>query len=123
MRNRMLRLLALGAVSSVATATAAGQQFPFPNTLASAPAYEAPDRLLEHRTELALTGAQVAELTAASTDLHTQERFQAMSSKPWVTAARRPSPRQAFDRALATLTAKQREPAVRVLASRRESDR
>jgi hypothetical protein len=82
-----------------------------------------PDRLLEHRTELALTGVQVAELTAASTDLHTQEWFQVMSSKPWVTAARRTSARQAFDRTLATLTAKQRGPAVRVLASRRESDR
>jgi hypothetical protein len=123
MRNRILRLLVLGAVTSVATATAGGQQFPFPSSLASAPAYAVPDRLLEHRTELALTGAQVAELTAASTDLHTQERFQAMSSKPWVTAARRTSPRQAFDRALATLTPKQREPAVRVLTSRRESDR
>jgi hypothetical protein len=123
MRNRILRLFALGALSSIATATAAGQQFPFPGALASAPAYEVPDRLLEHRTELALTAAQVAELTAVSTDLHTQERFQAMSSKPWVTAARRTSPRQAFDRSLETLTAKQREPAVRVLASRRESDR
>lgn len=82
MRNRILRLLALGAVSSIRMATAVGQQLPFPSTLARAPAYQVPDRLLEHRTELALTTAQVTELTA-----------------------------------------KQREPAVQSLASRRESDR
>jgi hypothetical protein len=80
-----------------------------------------PDRLLDHRTELALTGAQVAELTALSADLRVEDRFwrrlQAMSSKPWVIAARRPSTRQAFERMLRTLTPSQRERAVRALAS------
>jgi len=44
-----------------------------------------------------------------------------LASKPWVGTARRPSAGQAFDRALATLTPKQRAPAVRMLASTRET--
>jgi hypothetical protein len=84
-----------------------------------------PDRLLEHRTELGLTDAQAAKLAALSADLRTREdswqKVRALSSKPWIVPMGRPSPQQAFDRALKTLTPPQRERAVRVLASSAES--
>jgi hypothetical protein len=118
MRNRILRLAVLAAVPLVIPAAAAfAQALSLPPRLASAPAYEVPDRLLASRGELALTEAQAAELARLSTDLHFEARLQAMSSKPWIAAARGSSPRQAFDQALATHTPKQRDPALRVLAS------
>lgn len=118
MRNRILRLAVLPAFPLLIPAAAAfAQALTLPPRLASPPAYEVPDRLLAGRAELALTEAQAAELARLSTDLHFQARLQAMSSKPWIGAARAPSPRRGFDRALATLTPKQRQQAVRVLAS------
>jgi hypothetical protein len=124
MRNRILRLAVLAAIPLVIPAAAGfAQALTLPPRLASAPAYEVPDRLLARRAELALTEAQAAELARLSTDLHFQARLQAMSSKPLTTAARFTWPREAFDRALATLTSKQREPAVRALASTEESGR
>lgn len=124
MRNRILRLAVLAAVSLVIpTAAALAQALAVPPRLASAPAYEVPDRLLASRAELALTEAQAAELAALSDELYSQEKFWHASSKPWIAAARRSSPQSAFDRALATLTPAQRGPAVRALASTAESAR
>jgi hypothetical protein len=122
MPNRILRLAVLAAVPLVIPAAAAlARGLTLPPRLASAPAYQVPDRLLASRVELALTEGEAAALARLSTDLHFQARLQAMSSKPWIDAARRPSAGQAFDRALATLTPKQREPALRVLASTDEA--
>ena len=127
MRNLRLRLAVPAAVLSVASVvTAAGQQLALPKSLASAPAYEVTDRLLNRRTELGLTDAQAAKLAALSADFHTREEsWQRLriiqSSKPWIVPAGRPSPQQAFDRALKTLAPEQRERAVRVLASSGES--
>lgn len=92
-----------------------------PSSLASAPAYEVPDRLLARRAELALTDVQAGELAALSAEFRSQEKFWHASSKPWIAAARRPSAQQAFDRALATLSSAQRPSAVRALASPEES--
>lgn len=118
MRSRILRLAVSAAVVLVIPAAiASAQVMTLPRSLLSAPAYEVPDRLLAHRADLALTTEQAAELAALSADLHAQARVQAISSKPWVAAARSVSPEQAFDRALATLTPKQRSRAVQVLAS------
>ena len=127
MRIRILRLAVLAAAFSVGCAvTATRQQLAFPKSLASAPAYEVPDRLLSRRTELGLTDAQAAKFAALSADLHTLEEFwqrlRALgSSKPWIVPTGRPSPQQAFDRALKTLTPPQRERAVQVLASSADS--
>lgn len=124
MRNRILRLAVAAAVPLVIPAAAAfAQAVVLPPRLASAPAYEVPDRLLARRAELALTEAQATALAALSAELHSQARLQAMSSKPWTTAARFTWPREALDQALANLTPKQREPAVRVLASTDEAAR
>ncbi len=126
MGNRVLRLAVSAAVLSVGSVvTAVGQQLALPKSLASAPAYEVPDRLLERRTELGLTDAQAAKLAALSADLRTREdswqKVRALSSKPWIVPGGRPSPQDAFDRVLKTLTPPQRERAVRVLASSAES--
>jgi len=124
MRNRILRLAVAATVPLVIPAAAAfAQALVLPPRLASAPAYEVPDRLLASRAELALTEAQAAELAALSAELYSQEKFWHASSKPWIAAARRPSPQSAFDRALATLKPAQRGPAVRALASTAESAR
>ncbi len=112
-------LAAAFSVGSVVTAT--GQQLALPKSLASAPAYEVIDRLLSRRTEFALTDAQVAQLATLSADLRTREEFwqrlRALSSKPWIVPAGRPSPQEALDRAVKTLAPPQRERAVRALAS------
>ncbi len=127
MRIRILRLAFLAAAFSVGcVVTATRQQLAFPKSLASAPAYEVPDRLLSRRPELELTDAQAARLAALSADLHTLEEFwhrlRALgSSKPWIVPTGRPSPQHAFDRALKTLTPPQRERAVQVLASSADS--
>ena len=118
MRNRIIRLAILAAVSLVISPAASSAQ---ERTLPSAPAYAVPDRLLAQRAELALTDAQAGELTALSAEFHSQERFWHASSKPWIAAARRPSAQQAFDRALAILSSAQRPSAVRTLASPEES--
>ena len=124
MRNRIFRLAISAAVPlAIPAAAVFAQAFTLPQPLTSAPAYEVPDRLLAHRADLALTEPQAAELARLSADLHTQARLQAMSSKPWATAARQASPRQAFDRALKTLTPSQHAPAVRALAATEESAR
>jgi hypothetical protein len=122
MRNRLFRLAVMAAVSLVVPAAASSaQEVTLPPSLASAPAYEVPDRLLAQRAELALTQAEAADLAALSAELYSQEKSWHASSKPWIAAARRPSPQHAFDRALATLTPAQRGPAVRALASTEES--
>ena len=122
MRNRILRLAVLAAATLVVPPAAAfAQAVTLPPRLASAPAYEVPDRLIASRSELALTEAQSAELARLSTDLHFRAHLRTVSSKPWIAAALRPSARQAFDRALANLTTKQRGSAVRVLASSDEA--
>ena len=124
MRNRLFRLAVLAAVSLVVPAAASSaQEVPLPPSLASASAYEVPNRLLAQRAELGLTAAEAADLAALSAELYSQEKFWHASSKPWIAAARRPSPQHAFDRALATLTPAQRGPAVRALASTEESAR
>ncbi len=122
MRNRLFRLAISAAVPLVIpVAIVSAQQMTLPRSLASAPAYEVPDRLLAHRAEVGLTEAQAAELAGLSADFHRQEQFwqrlQALSSKPWIVALRRPSPQQAFDRTLKTLTPSQRAPAVQALAA------
>lgn len=118
MRNRIFRLAVSAAVSFVIPAAAlSAQAVKLPQSLASAPAYEVPDRLLAHRADLALTAAQATGLTALSADLHNQERLRSASSKPWVVTARGWSPQEALDRALATLTPRQRSEAVRLLTS------
>ncbi len=127
MRIRILRLAVLAAAFSVGCVVpATRQQLALPKSLATAPAYEVPDRLLRRRTELGLTDAQAAKLAALSANLHTLEetwqRLRALgSSKPWIVPTGRPLPQQAFDRALKTLTAPQRERAVQVLASSADS--
>jgi hypothetical protein len=122
MPNRIFRLAILAAVSLVIPgAASSAQEITLPPRLASAPAYEVPDRLLTQRAELALTPAQAGELAALSAELYSQEKFWHASSKPWIAAARRPLAQEAFDRALATLTSAQRASAVRVLASTEES--
>ena len=121
MRNRILRLAILAAVSLGVPAAASSAQATLPRPLASEPAFDVPNRLLAQRAELGLTTAEAADLAALSAELYSQEKFWHTSSKPWITWARRPSPQQAFDRALATLTPAQRGPAVRVLASTEES--
>ena len=124
MRNRIIRLAILAAVSPVISpAASSAQERTLPSSLASAPAYEVPDRLLARRAELALTDAQAGEFAALSAEFHSQEKFWHASSKPWIAAVRRPSVQEAFDRALATLTRAQRGPAVRALASTDESAR
>ena len=124
MRNCIFRLAVLAAVSLVIPgAASSAQEMTVPSSLASASAYEVPNRLLASRAELGLTEAQAADLAALSAELYSQEKFWRASSKPWIAAARRPSPQQAFDRALATLTRAQRGPAVRALASTEESPR
>lgn len=122
MRNRIFRLAILAAVSLVVPGTVSfAQDLTLPRLLASGPAYEVPDRLLASRAELALTESEATELAALSADFQAQERYwqrlQALSAKPWIVALRRPSPQQAFDRALKTLTPSQRAAAVRALAS------
>jgi hypothetical protein len=122
MRNRIPRLAVLAAATLVIPPAAAfAQALTLPPRLALAPSYEVPARLLQSRRELSLTEAQAAQLARLSTDLHFQARLQIVSSKPWIAAALGTSPPQAFDRALATLTPEQREPAVRVLASSDEA--
>ena len=126
MRDFLLRLAVSAAVLSAASVvTAAGQQLALPKSLASAPAYEVSDRLLNRRTDLGLTDAQAAQLAALSADLHTREdswqKVRALSSKPWIVPSGRPAPEDAFKRALRTLTPEQRERAVRVLAASGES--
>jgi hypothetical protein len=121
MRNRILRLAILAAVSLGVPAAASSAQETLPRPLASGPAFEVPNRLLAQRAELGLTAAEAADLGALSAELYSQEKFWHASSKPWIAAARRPSPQHAFDRALATLTPAQRGPAVRALASTEES--
>lgn len=122
MRNRIIRLAILAAVSLVIPgAASSAQEITLPPPLASAPAYEVPDRLLTQRAELALTQAQAGELAALSAELHSQEKLWHASSKPWIAATRRPSAQTAFDQALATLTATQRASAVRALGSTEES--
>lgn len=124
MRNRIIRLAILAAGSLVIPGGASSaQEMTLPPPLASVPAYEVPDLLLAQRAELGLTAAGAADLAALSAELFSQEKFWHASSKPWIAAARRPSPQHAFDRALATLTPAQRGPAVRVLASTEESAR
>jgi hypothetical protein len=122
MRNRILRLVVLAAVSLVLPAAVSFAQETLPRPLASGPAFEVPDRLLVQRAELGLTEAQATQLAALSRELYSQEKVWDASSKPWIAAAR-PSPQHAFDRALATLTPAQRAPAIRVLASTEESGR
>lgn len=118
MRNRIFRLAVSAAVSfAIPAAALSAQAVKLPQSLASAPAYEVPDRLLAHRADLILTAAQAAELAGLSADLHSQERLRSVSSKPWVVTARGWLPQQAFDRALAALTPGQRSLAVRLLAS------
>ena len=118
MRTRIFRLAVSAAVSfAIPAAALSAQAVKLPQSLASAPAYEVPDRLLAHRADLVLTKAQAAELAALSADLHRQERLRSASSKPWVVTARGWSPQEAFDRALAALTPGQRSLAVRLLAS------
>ena len=122
MRNRVIRLAILAAVSPViSSAASSAQERTLPSSLASAPPYEVPDRLLARRAELALTDVQAGELAALSAEFHSQEKSWHASSKPWIAAARRPSAQQAFDRALATLSSAQRPSAVRALASPEES--
>jgi hypothetical protein len=123
MRNRILRLAVLAAVSLVVPAAVSSAQETLPGPLASGPAFEVPNRLLAQRAELELTATQAADLAALSAELQNQEKFWHASSKPWIAGARRPSPQHAFDRALATLTPAQRGPAVRALASTEESAR
>jgi hypothetical protein len=124
MRNRLFRLAILAAVALVIPgAASSAQELTLPPSLASAPAYEVPNRLVAQRAELGLTAAQAADLAALSAELYSQEEFWHASSKPWIAAAHRPSPQDAFDRALATLTPAQRGPAVRALASTEESAR
>jgi hypothetical protein len=121
MRNRVFRLAVLAAVSLVIPAAVSSAQETLPRPLASGPAFEVPNRLLAQRAELGLTAAEAADLAALSAELYSQEKFWHASSKPWIAAARRPSPQHAFDRALATLTPAQRGPGVRALASTEES--
>ena len=123
MRNRILRLAVLAAVSLVVPVAVSSAQEPLPRPLASGPAFEVPDRLLVQRAELGMTEAQATQLAALSRELYSQEKAWHASSKPWIAAAGRPSPQHAFDRALATLTPAQRAPAIRVLASTEESGR
>ena len=121
MRTPLFRLAVLAAVSLGVPAAASSAQATLTRPLASGPAFEVPNRLLARRAELGLTETQAADLAALSAELYSQEKFWHASSKPWIAAARRPSPQHAFDRALATLTPAQRGPAVRVLASTEES--
>lgn len=122
MRKRIIRLAILPAISLVISPAASStQEMTLPPSLASAPAYAVPDRLLARRAELALTDTQAGEFAALSAEFHTQEKFWHASSKPWIAAARRPSAQQAFDRALASLSSAQRPSAVRALASPEES--
>lgn len=124
MRNRILRLAILAAVSLVVPGAASyAQRTSLPPSLAAAPAYEVPDRLLAQRAELTLTSAEAGQLAALSAEPYSQEKFWRASSKHWIAAARRPSPQDAFDRALATLTRAQRGPAIRALASAEEPAR
>lgn len=123
MRNPIFRLAVLAAVSLVVPAAISSAQATLPHALASRPAFEVPNRLLAQRAELGLTAAQAADLAALSAELLSQEKVWHASSKPWIAAVRRPSAQEAFDRALATLTAAQREPAVRALASSEDSAR
>lgn len=119
MRTLIFRLAVLAAAPLIVPAALAGQQ-PIPaGPPGASPAYEIPDRLLAGRAELGLTADQATDLAALSAQLHAQEwfwrRLQAVSSKPWITALRRPSPRQALERALATLSRDQRRWAVPLL--------
>jgi hypothetical protein len=120
MRNRILRLAILAAVSLGVPAVPSSAQATLPRPLASRPAFEVPNRLLAQRAELGLTAAEAADLAALSAELYSQEKFWHAGSKPWIAAARCPSPQHALDRALATLTPAQRGPAVRALASTEE---
>ncbi len=119
MRTRIFRLALLAAGPFVVPAAASAQRPALPRPPGAAPAYEVPDRLLAGRADLGLTTDQVADLAALSAELHAREwfwqRLQAVSSKPWITAVRRPSPRLAFERALGALGPDQRRWALRLL--------
>jgi hypothetical protein len=124
MRNRIFWLAVLAAATiAVPAPSSSAQELTLPAQLASGPAYEVSDGLLAGRTELALTNSQAADLVALSAELHSQEKFLQASAKPWTAAARRPSARQTFDRALAILTPAQRRPAALLLAAADEAAR
>jgi len=119
MLNGILRLAALGAVLLVVSATSLSAQLALPRPLSGAPAYTVIDRLLQGRSELALTGAQVDRLTRLSADLYAQQdrwqKLRTLTAKPWVTAGQRPLPQSAWKQALAVLTPEQQQSAVRFL--------
>ncbi len=113
MRHRLWCLVASGSLIFVGqVATLLAQAIALPRDLDAQPAYAVPDRVLDHQADLALTADQVAQLTALSAMLHAQQRsweqHQSQSSKPWITAAQRPVPRDAFRWVLAVLDSAQR---------------